>query len=229
MPSWNIHTAHAEALLGSFSPRELGICDIDSFLFGNLAPDIYVGYMVEPISHKIDYHTTHLAEPQFMPEPAAEQFWARYLPKRWSADAALDMALGAWAHLLCDRYYNRRARKVALDAGYAPGDTVRILKQSDFDVFGRSLRISRAPEPTESLLAQAAAFPQYPIEKNDVFAALAAERAIIEHNAEHPAPVPAPYQLLSAEFFSATFDFCNERIARRLRAFAVGETFEFYD
>ena len=43
MPSWNIHTAHAELLLREEGAAALGIRDVDAFLLGNLLPDVYVG------------------------------------------------------------------------------------------------------------------------------------------------------------------------------------------
>lgn len=256
MPSWNIHTAHVEALLKTHEPSQLGISDIDSFLFGNLLPDLYVGYMVPTASKRIDYHTTHLASPQFMPEPDAEKFWRLYLYKYTSvpirttsaqtnatsmpssantvhhmagAQHGHDLLLGAWAHLLCDRYYNRFARKVAINAGYTPSDTVRILKQTDFDQFGKSLAISLTPQPTAELFTQAATFPQYEVEKNDVIAALSVQKEIIALNQESRCTKHVPYRLLSEEFFQNTFAYCNDCIATRLKAFAASEPFDFYD
>ena len=62
MPSWNIHTAHVERLLAEDAPSALGIRDVNAFLFGNLVPDIYVGYMVPDTSRTIAYQETHFAD-----------------------------------------------------------------------------------------------------------------------------------------------------------------------
>ena len=54
MPSCNIHTAHVERLLREHDARDLGIRDADAFLMGNILPDVYVGYMVQDASWRID-------------------------------------------------------------------------------------------------------------------------------------------------------------------------------
>ena len=53
MPSWNIHTAHVERLLREEGADALGVSDVNAFLFGNLAPDVYVGYMVPDTTYRI--------------------------------------------------------------------------------------------------------------------------------------------------------------------------------
>ena len=64
MPSWNIHIAHAEGLLAKDGPVARVVRDRNAFLFGNLIPDIYVGYMVPGIVHPIPYRVTHFAKPE---------------------------------------------------------------------------------------------------------------------------------------------------------------------
>ena len=58
MPSWNIHIAHVQRLLHEQDARALGICDANAFLFGNLVPDVYVGYLVRPTSRTVPYRVT---------------------------------------------------------------------------------------------------------------------------------------------------------------------------
>ena len=71
MPSWNIHIAQAERLLSREGAGRLGVRDIDAFFFGNLVPDVYVGYMVPDLDRKMRYCDTHLAEPESIPTPRA--------------------------------------------------------------------------------------------------------------------------------------------------------------
>lgn len=204
MPSWNVHSAHVERLLHAKEPPALGICDTNCFLFGNFVPDIYVGYMVQPLTKTLSYCSTHLAADEFMPTPRYDEFWELYVTPLLSGGPSpeRDMTLGAWAHLVCDHVYNLAARQVAFDAGYTPGDTVRILKQSDFDLYGKSLSISMVPQASPALVRAAHNFAQYAIEKPDVQAAIAAAQRIVAANTP---PLPNPrYQLLSAEFFEAT-------------------------
>lgn len=224
MPSWNVHTAHMERLLHDWPAYELGIADVDAFAFGNVAPDIYVGYMVAHTTRVIEYGETHLAAPGFMPAPAADEFWRRYVGAAPAEHQ--DMVLGAWAHLVCDAFYNTCARRVATAAGYVQGERARILKQGDFDLFGRSLHISFVPKVTPELLAQAAAFPQYAIAEADVYASVEVLADIVRNNQLHPAPPHPDYQMLSEEFFSTTFERANAAIARRLRSFVHGGPLE---
>lgn len=78
MPSWNIHIAHAERLLEA-GPIARAVRDRNAFLFGNLVPDIYVGYMVPGIIRPIPYRVTHFAAPEHIPKPREGEFWDRYV------------------------------------------------------------------------------------------------------------------------------------------------------
>ena len=40
MPSWNIHSAHAEKLLADCGAAALGVADENAFLFGNFVPEV---------------------------------------------------------------------------------------------------------------------------------------------------------------------------------------------
>ena len=79
MPSWNIHIAHAEGLLAKDGPVARVVRDRNAFLFGNLIPDIYVGYMVPGIVHPIPYRVTHFAKPEHIPKPREAEFWVQYI------------------------------------------------------------------------------------------------------------------------------------------------------
>ena len=79
MPSWNVHIAHAQRLLGECSPSSLGIRDTNAFLFGNLVPDVYVGYMLPHPSGILPYSLTHFADPCSIPVPREREFWDLYV------------------------------------------------------------------------------------------------------------------------------------------------------
>lgn len=218
MPSWNIHTAHVEGLLATQSAAELGIEDVDAFLFGNFVPDIYVGYVVPDVSHKIPYKDTHLVDPTFIPSPNAALFYERYL-----MGECTDVVLGAWTHLLCDHYYNRRTNEYISRIGVAPGEQTRIRKQSDFDAFGRTLSISRVPKASEGILSQCKEFPQYAIGEQDVLATIRAQEGIVHRNAAEHLDTEPEYLLLTQEFFESTYRQVDSVLheAFRLRASGV--------
>ena len=218
MPSWNIHTAHVERLLDDVSLPELGVSDANAFLFGNLAPDIYVGYMVPDITRKIEYRDTHFADPGFIPAPDASLFYRRYV----QSGEANDVTLGSWTHLLCDHYYNLRTIEFIDRIGVKPGEQTRIRKQGDFDLFGRTLEISLVPQLSESLVDQSARFPQYPIDKPDVRGAVDAAARIVERNRTDHVDGRPDYSLLTAEFFANTFAEVDEVLRKALHAYASG-------
>lgn len=202
MLSWNIHTAHVERLLSNEPLESLGLTSANTFLFGNLVPDIYAGHMVQPITRKIEYKVTHLADPLFIPVPDADGFYQRYV----RGGVENDLTLGAWTHLLCDHYYNLRTIEYIARIGVVPGDETRIRKQADFDLFGRTLSISRVPQVTNELLALCEAFPQYAIHEEDVYATVRAQEAVIRKNAQEHVDFAPQYDLLTSDFFRTTFD-----------------------
>lgn len=219
MPSWNIHTAHVERLLDDEAFAILGVSDVNAFLFGNLAPDIYVGYMVPDVSRKIEYKDTHYADPGFIPAPDASLFYRKFVRNV----EVSDVTLGAWTHLLCDHYYNLRTIEFIDRIGVKAGEQTRIRKQGDFDLFGRTLAISRVPEVTISLVEQAANFPQYPIDEPDVRGAVAAAARIVERNRTDHVDGTPEYSLLTPAFFANTFAEVDEVLHKALRAHASGE------
>lgn len=79
MPSWNIHIAHAERLLKSGGSVARAVRDGNAFLFGNLIPDIYVGYMVPGVVRPVPYRVTHFAKPEHIPKPRAGEFFDAYV------------------------------------------------------------------------------------------------------------------------------------------------------
>ena len=215
MPSWNIHTAHVERLLREEGAEALGITDVNAFLFGNVVPDIYVGYMVPNTTFRVDYKLTHLALREHIPLPRADEFWDFYVE---GGAETTDLTLGAWAHLVADQVYNRHTRAYLERIGMEPGEEARVGKQADFALFGRTLDISLVPHVDDALLAQCAAFPPYSILERDLHGAVASAQRIVEKNqAEHLAEVP-DYQLLTAEFFDVASEEAHATIVAGLKS-----------
>ena len=222
MPSWNIHTAHAERLLHEHGAQALGIRDLDSFLLGNLLPDIYVGYMVTDLTHKIRYEETHLANAGHVPEPNYDEFFRSY-GKPGHDGMVSDLILGCWAHLVADHDYNHRVREVLAQRGMEPSPEVREAKQADFDLFGRTLSISMVPHISSEVLRQCAGFRQYELDEQDLRATRVAMTAIVQSNRQNHIEGTPDYQLLGADFFKATFDEVHEHIAKGLMAYVSGD------
>lgn len=220
MPSWNIHTAHVERLLREHEAELLGVRDINAFLFGNFVPDIYVGYMVAGTTCVMDYRVTHFAETASIPLPRADEFYERFIANV-AADEVSDVTLGAWAHLVADHVYNKHTRAFLAAHNMKPGDKARQGKQADFALFGRTLDISMRPYVDETLLAQCAAFPQYPIAETDVYATVEVACQIVDTNQrEHVTGEPA-YQMLDAAFFESARAEANDWMASGLIQYAA--------
>lgn len=203
MPSWNIHIAHVERLLAEEGADALGIRDVDAFLMGNVAPDIYVGYMVSNATTRIDYKLTHLTMREHIPVPRCGDFWDFYCtnPTGYGATEVTDFVRGAWCHLVCDHVYNTNTRAWLEKLGVQPGEEARIGKQSDFADYGRTLQISLVPSVTDEVIAQCEAFPQYRIAPADARAAAKVAARIVEENrSEHIYGEPS-YRLLTSKFF----------------------------
>ena len=216
MPSWNIHTAHVERLLADCEPDDLGIEDVNAFLFGNYVPDIYLGFMVADITFHVDYCLTHMAEPNVTPVPDADHFWDLYVCRHRMPAARRSMALGAWAHLMADRMYNGRFRSFATDPGAPKGDELRECKQADFDVFGRSLALSMRVRVDDELVEAAGKYRPYSILPDDVVRTVARADEIVAANASPERG--GRYLLLGEEWMNATFEACDARLKAWMRA-----------
>ncbi len=61
--------------------------DRNAFLFGNVLPDIRVGYMVPGIVEPIPYRITHFAKPEHIPKPREWEFWDTYVAPALAGEA----------------------------------------------------------------------------------------------------------------------------------------------
>lgn len=218
MPSWNIHTALVEHMLSEHRAEELGIPDVNAFLFGNYVPDVYVGFMVQNVTFRIDYCLTHAAEPDVTPMPDADWFWDRYVARRTPEKPAnLSLALGAWAHLVADRFYNGYFRAFCQENDVPEGEELRIAKQSDFDLFGRSLSITSRVEATPELLEAARTFKPYSVLADDVARCIEIADAIVDDGGLLASNC-SDYSLLDAQWMEEVFQACSERLAVWLAA-----------
>lgn len=204
MPSWNIHTGLVERLASDADLAPLGVRDLNAYHFGNLVPDVYVGYMVPDVSHTLLYTDTHHTLPSHIPVADHQEFWDRWVEPYIATGGVDDVVLGAWAHLLADHHYNERVNAFLAEHNVPSGEQTRIRKQGDFDRFGHGLGISSTVEPTDGLKALAENFPEYPIDGSDVEAACRAHAALVEASREEPEG--DGYSLLTEELIREVFD-----------------------
>ena len=223
MPSWNIHTAHAERLLAQEPPAALGIEDVNAYLFGNVLPDVYVGYMVPAATMRIDYRFTHMARGDLIPLPDPDRFWEAYVLDRDNhlrgEGAARSLLLGAWAHIAVDRAFNAAFRQFWRTHDVPEGEQLRIRKQADFDLFGRSLAISSHVEAAPELLEAAYFFGPHRVLAEDVRRACKVANHIVDTNVPERAACDH-YQLLDEAWMEGVLGGAVALCAAYLRAAA---------
>ncbi len=200
MPSWNLHAYHTKNLLDN---QELSLheyLDPEAFKLGNIAPDIYVGYMVNPISKTLPYEDTHCSDTQEIPVPDPDRFWDTYIEPVVKEGKVPDAVLvGVWLHLITDKNYNDATRSYIKTLGLHPCRDVRIRKQADFAAFGKSVCPDMEIKPTDEVFTEAKRFAQYPIEKEDAQRAIDVFNSIVREDSHHVSQ--GDYQLLSQEWF----------------------------
>ena len=226
MPSWNVHIAHAEDLLKRHSPHELGINDWNAFLLGCLLPDVYVGYMVQPLSKKLPYRMTHLADTSKVPLPDYETFAARYVYAQDMQDtrdtyahalsAAHDLILGTWCHLMADHTYHAHTRVYLAEHHIPRGEKARIGKQGDLQLFGQTFDLHSHIEIDSALLAQAHAFPAYEINDCDLYTTSKIVDNIVKENAQAHLDATPAYTMLDQAFFEEAFEELKSLMERNL-------------
>ncbi len=234
MPSWNIHAAHVERLLRESEPAELGIRDVNVFLFGNFAPDVYVGYLVGDVSHTLRYCDTHVTAPHSIPLPGAREFWDDYLAPGILEGGVDDLTLGVWCHLVADHTYNALVRAFNAAHDIPAGTTTRIRKQKDFARFGRLLAPSLRVEATPALLEACERFGPYEICPEDARKAVAAAAHLLDPATEDgvsgaaeeldvgPAECAADgYLLLTRAFLEAAFNAADAQIRAGLTRYVA--------
>ena len=151
MPSWSIHLSLANKL-----KKELKLDD--SFIIGNVMPDILVGFMIENPSQIISKDISHFQEGK-PPIININRFIKKY---RHKFDSPL--VKGYLSHLMTDKFFNEytykyhysfddgRPKSILNDGTKIPALVEKPwqIKQHDFDVYGQKLinnnRISRVGE-----------------------------------------------------------------------------------
>ena len=112
-----------------------------------------------------------------------------------------DLMLGVWCHIVCDHTYNKYTRRYIHTHDIPVGEKTRIRKQTDFDLYGRSLTMGRLPRLTPELVQQGAAYPQYCVREVDICAALEVIDEIAQTNLAAYEESPH-YSMLNKKFFS---------------------------
>lgn len=146
MPSWITHLVTANKVF-----EKLEIKDKNSFLFGNIMPDILNNYIVKKTNMHKCYEETHFAEDALINGikckfPGYNKFLEEYEDKMTNP-----VILGFYSHLLADYYWNNisygkyfKGSREEVEVKFANGETkiyeyddAVAIKQQDFSIFTR--------------------------------------------------------------------------------------------
>ena len=184
MPGWMMHLATANEI-----SKQLQV-DKNSFLFGNILPDVYNGYIVPNLSHKIEHKISHYDTKQKIQEkvyglPGVYKF----VEKNKEALDNNSVALGYLTHLMTDYYWNKKTYtqkyiyneqgkvgKVKLKSGRIrqihENLEAMYLKQADFKLFSKFLlknvSIPR-PKYQEQIMEKSNQIQRLQVNKEDLY------------------------------------------------------------
>lgn len=148
MPSWAIHLNIAKELSKNMAEETK-----ESFILGNILPDVNVGYLINPISKQIPYTITHYGRWKKLEKDTRELPDYEEFIKEYKKDLKNPIVLGYLSHLMTDYYWNyhtfvkkgiyENGKLVGVygDKNFILGDSevIRKTKVSDFNVFSRYL------------------------------------------------------------------------------------------
>lgn len=181
MPAWGIHLTTAKRILENLE------VDKDSFLFGNILPDVNNGYLIKDISVVKEYEETHYSsiyefEGQRECLPNIESFLCVYKEKMNNA-----IVLGYFIHILTDYYWNKsfylkygilndKKERIGLKNNigenyFCNEEEARKLKVNDFNIFSKKLYEENKidlPIIKENLLNQLDEIKCVKINRNDL-------------------------------------------------------------
>lgn len=225
MPAWVTHL-----VTGNKISDRLNITDKNSFLFGNVVPDILNGYIVKEISIHEKYEMTHFTESDVingvkckMPNP--DKFLSLYKDRMDNM-----VILGAYVHLLTDYYWNKISYekffrqegelvKLKFNDGttnkYEYNDAIKV-KQEDFKIFTYYLKKNYKLERvfyTDKFLDINSKISEIPLTRQDIVNAISA----IDNYIDIKEQIDNNYRLFKENEIKEEFEKSLEFIEEKLR------------
>lgn len=101
MPSWAIHTIVANKISERININK------NSFIFGNIVPDINTAYLVEDISKKLSHMDTHFTKEEDLKEIKFNTENIKRFKEEYKNKMNNPIVLGSFTHLLTDSLWNK--------------------------------------------------------------------------------------------------------------------------
>lgn len=147
MPSWGLHIYIAECVSNKLKNK----IDKNSFLFGNVLPDIYSGWIIKDASQSYDYDFSHYASKVVLNGSNYKLSCYEKFIEEQKQNLKNPIILGYLSHLIADHFFNKYAfsnhyiknsngqvEKIVLKDGeilQGSSETARIYKQNDTAIF----------------------------------------------------------------------------------------------
>ena len=227
MPSWITHLVTANRVLD-----KIEIKDKNSFLFGNIMPDILNNYIVKETNAHREYNITHFTQDVIIngieyefPDP--NRFLSQYKDKMKNP-----VVCGFYIHLLTDYFWNRvsyekyfREHNGIVEIKFVNGATkdykfnsaIRI-KQRDFKLFTDFLKNNNNIERinySDNLVNLSNKIKELPLTKEDI------EKTLVEVDKfiyEERTTFEADYKLFTQERLNEYFEESISYIIEKLNA-----------
>ena len=182
MPAWITHIVTANKVL-----EKINIEDKNSFIFGNILPDINNGYFVKNLKNILDHTQTHFTLEEDLRKNEFNYNNIERFKKEYSNYMSNPIVLGYLVHMLTDSYWN----EIAHNQHYIYNDnnefigcklldnnilkcvrrTAVRIKQKDFNIFGDFLLQQNKitlPNYNNKLLEYSNIIKENPIVEEDI-------------------------------------------------------------
>ncbi len=230
MPAWAIHLATATKLSEKWNiPKQ----NKNSFLLGNIAPDILNGYVVKHISHQISHNQTHFAKEVQINHHKERRHDIQGFYDKYHEKFKNPLLLGYYTHILTDTFWNgvaygergifdeeKRLIGLQLQNGkqfLAEKEELRKLKTNDFKLFSKYIyeqHLAEIPEYDEMMLMYAKEIDWLPLEKQDILEAISYLQDMASLKTQIEVETPE-YQIFSPQEMQTIFDRCVNEIAQQ--------------
>lgn len=225
MPSWITHLVTANRLLD-----KIKIKDKNSFLFGNIMPDILNNYIVKETSVHREYNITHFTQDVIINGieyefPNPDKFLEEYKHKMQDS-----LICGYYIHLLTDYFWNKisydnyfKKKDGLVEVKFINGEIKQYefnsaipIKQSDFAIYTTFLKNNNVIERinySNKILSSSNKIREIPLTKEDIEKTLwEVDKFIYEEKTSEQ----EGYQLFTQDKLNQYFEECIEYIVANI-------------